>query len=85
MLWLLQQSLASPEGFASAREVFHSAFAKLIVWGVAAALIYHSCAGVKHLIMDMGVGETMEGGVLGSRVVFAVSAILIILAGIWIW
>lgn len=85
LLWFLQQSLASPEGFVAARDVFQSAFAKFILWGVAAALIYHSCAGVKHLIMDMGVGETMEGGVRGSKVVFAVSAVLIVLAGIWIW
>jgi succinate dehydrogenase / fumarate reductase, cytochrome b subunit len=85
LLWFLQQSLASPEGFESARDVFQSGFAKLVLWGVAAALIYHSCAGVKHLIMDMGVGETMEGGVLGSKIVFATSAVLIILAGIWIW
>jgi succinate dehydrogenase / fumarate reductase cytochrome b subunit len=85
LLWFLQQSLSSPEGFEASRAVFQSAFAKLILWGVAAALIYHSCAGVKHLIMDMGVGETMEGGIMGSKVVFAVSAVLIILTGIWIW
>ena len=85
LLWFLQQSLSSPEGFEAARDVFQSALAKLILWGVSAALIYHACAGTKHLIMDMGLGETMEGGVLGSKIVFAVSAVLIILAGIWIW
>jgi succinate dehydrogenase / fumarate reductase cytochrome b subunit len=62
-----------------------SPVAKLILWAVLAGLIYHSVAGVKHLVMDMGYGETFEGGVLGSRITFVVSAILIALAGVWVW
>ena len=30
-------------------------------------------------------GESMEGGVLGARIVIVVSAALILLAGVWIW
>jgi len=52
---------------------------------VVAGLIYHSVAGVKHLIMDLGVGETMEGGTLGAKIVVGVSIVLILLAGVWIW
>ena len=33
------------------------------MWGIASALTYHALAGVKHLVMDTGVGETMRGGV----------------------
>ena len=42
-------------------------------------------AGIKHLIMDFGIGETMEGGVMGARIVFALSVVLILIAGAWIW
>jgi succinate dehydrogenase / fumarate reductase cytochrome b subunit len=56
-----------------------------VIWAVVSGLIYHSMAGIKHLIMDVGIGETMEGGVLGSRIVIASSVVLILLAGIWIW
>jgi succinate dehydrogenase / fumarate reductase cytochrome b subunit len=85
LLWLLDASLASPESFAEMKAITGSFFCKLIVWGVAAGLIYHTVAGVKHLIMDMGVGETMEGGVKGAKAVFAVSVVLIVLVGAWIW
>ena len=85
LLWLLDGSLSSPEGFASVSEILDSVLAKLIVWGVVSALIYHSLAGIKHLIMDFGVGETMEGGVMGARIVIALSVVLILIAGIWIW
>ena len=85
LLWLLEASLSGPEGFASVQECLDSFLAKLIIWGVVSALIYHSLAGVKHLIMDFGGGETMEGGVMGARIVIALSVVLILLAGVWIW
>jgi len=31
------------------------------------------------------VGETLEGGRLGAKITFAVSIVLIILLGVWIW
>ncbi len=85
LLWLLDQSLASPEGFEQVRQSMQSPVVKLLVWAVVSALGYHTLAGIKHLVMDMGIGETMEGGVRGAKIVFATSAVLVILAGIWIW
>jgi succinate dehydrogenase / fumarate reductase cytochrome b subunit len=35
--------------------------------------------------MDMGIGETLEGGKLGSQIVLVVAAIVILLLGVWIW
>jgi succinate dehydrogenase / fumarate reductase cytochrome b subunit len=85
LIWALDASLASPESFASLQECLGSPLAKLVIWAVVAGLIYHTAAGVKHLIMDFGIGETMEGGILGARIVIAVSIVLILLAGVWIW
>lgn len=85
LLWALDASLSGPEGFASVTECLASPVAKLVLWAVLAGLIYHSLAGIKHLVMDFGIGETMEGGVLGAKIVIALSVILIIAAGVWIW
>lgn len=41
--------------------------AKLVIWGLLSALLYHLVAGVRHLVMDAGVGETLEGGKRGSK------------------
>jgi len=48
-------------------------------------LIFHIAAGCKHLLMDMGIGETLEGGQLGAKIVLGLSVVLIIAAGVWIW
>ena len=85
LIWALDASLASPESFAELQDCLASPLAKLVIWAVVAGLIYHSVAGVKHLIMDLGVGETMEGGTRGAKIVLAVSIVLILLAGVWIW
>lgn len=85
MLFALDKSLASEEGFSEVKACLTSPLAKLIVWGLLSALLYHLVAGVRHLIMDMGVGESLEGGKLGSKIVIAVSVVAIVLAGVWVW
>jgi succinate dehydrogenase / fumarate reductase cytochrome b subunit len=35
--------------------------------------------------MDIGIGETLEGGVLGAKVTLAVSVVLILFAGVAVW
>ncbi len=85
MLYAMDKSLASEEGFGEVKAYMTSPLAKLIIWGLLYALLYHLVAGIRHLIMDSGVGETLEGGKLGSKIVIAVSVILILLAGVWIW
>ncbi|HKK22814.1 MAG TPA: succinate dehydrogenase, cytochrome b556 subunit [Pseudohaliea sp.] len=85
MLWALDASLSSAEGFARLGELLGSLPAKAVLWVVGTALIYHSLAGVKHLIMDFGIGESMEGGVLGSRLVIALSVVLAVILGVSLW
>lgn len=85
LLCMLDLSLSGEEGFAEARECMDSFLGWLITWGLVSSLLYHLVAGIKHLVMDFGIGETLEGGVLGAKITIAVSAALIIIAGIWLW
>ena len=85
LLFGLDTSLSSEEGFAKVKEYLTSPLAKFVIWGLLSALLYHLVAGVRHLIMDVGVGETLEGGKLGSKLVIGVSLVLIVLLGVWIW
>jgi succinate dehydrogenase / fumarate reductase cytochrome b subunit len=68
LLYGLDLSLSSEEGFAQVKACMTSPLVKLIVWGLVSALLYHLVAGIRHLIMDVGVGETLEGGKLGSKI-----------------
>ena len=66
-------SLASEASFNHVASILGSPFPRFVA-GIASVLTYHALAGVKHLIMDAGVGETMQGGVIGARIVFVLAA-----------
>ncbi len=85
LLYVLDLSLAGETGFASALQLLGSPVARLIMWAVLSGLIFHAVAGTKHLLMDLGIGETLEGGIQGARITFVVSAVLIAAAGVWVW
>lgn len=85
LLWLLDRSLSSPEGFVAVRELLGGGAARLVLWVVLSALAYHALAGVKHLVMDAGIGETMEGGTRGAWIVIGATVVAVLLIGVWIW
>jgi len=85
MLWLLQESLRSESSFQNLQEHLQRGCCKFLIWVLLSALTYHSVAGIRHLVMDMGWGESLKWGRIGSYIVLVVSIILIILAGIWVW
>ena len=85
LMWLLDLSLESEEGFNVAQEMLALPLVKVFVWGVLSALAYHSVAGVRHLLMDMGIGESLEGGKRGATIALVSSIILIFAAGVWVW
>ncbi|MDX1490035.1 MAG: succinate dehydrogenase, cytochrome b556 subunit [Pseudohongiellaceae bacterium] len=85
LLYLLGESLSSEAGFSQVGQWMDTLVVKLVVWAVLAGLLYHLIAGIKHLLMDMGYGETLEGSQLSAKLVIIVSAIAIILAGVWLW
>lgn len=85
LLYLLQLSLESESGFVLVQELLSGLIVKLLTWAVIACLIYHFIAGCKHLLMDLGIGETNEGAQIGSWLVVVFSAVGILIAGVWIW
>jgi len=85
LLWGLDLSLESEQSYDRLQAVMDGFFVKLILWGILAGLAYHFVAGIKHLVMDAGFGETLEGAQLAAKIVLGVTAFLILLAGVWVW
>lgn len=85
LLWLLDSSLDSQESFAAVRDISANPVCKLVAFVVLAALAYHTIMGIRHLIMDCGVGESLEGGRLGAKIGFVVAFVSIALIGVWLW
>ncbi|KFF50149.1 MULTISPECIES: succinate dehydrogenase, cytochrome b556 subunit [Salinicola] len=84
--WALDKSLSSPQGFETVSDVLaHNVLAKLVAWGLLSALGFHFVAGIKHLLMDAGYGVDLEGGTRKAQITVVISAVLVVLAGVWVW
>ena len=86
LLWLLESSLASEASFNELSNLFNSPLCQIMVWGTLAALAYHSVAGMRHMIMDFGVGEdSFYAGRLSAWAALALAALVIALITLWVF
>ncbi len=85
VIWAWTVSLSSAEGFEVVKNVMTSFIAKFIAWGTISVLLYHLLGGIRHLIMDMGHWEELASGNLSAKVTIALSLVLSVLAGVWLW
>ncbi len=85
LLWMLDLSLESEQGFEYIQGLLDTLVVKLIIWAILAALAYHFIAGTRHLIMDLGFWETLKGGMTSAWGAIFLALIVIVLAGVWLW
>ena len=85
LLCALSCSLESEQSFNEIKTAMTTGFGSFITWGLLSALGYHFVAGVKHLIMDMGIGETKEGGQTLAILTILLGGATVVLAGVWVW
>jgi succinate dehydrogenase / fumarate reductase cytochrome b subunit len=85
LLYLLQLSLSSEQGFSEAVAIMDGTLMKIVLWAITTGLFYHLIAGVKHLLMDLGWGETKQGAHLSAQITLGLAVLAAALAGAWIW
>lgn len=84
LIWALDKSLSSGEHFQELLQSLEYPLVKLIVWLLLVSLIFHLIAGIRHILMDMGIGETHYGGRLGANLVLIISLLLALTVGVWV-
>lgn len=85
LLWLLNLSLSSPEGFELASSYADSFFVRFVLWGILSALAYHLVGGIRHAFMEMGFCEELASGYKSAKITFIVAGVLSVLAGVLVW
>jgi succinate dehydrogenase / fumarate reductase cytochrome b subunit len=84
VVWWLIAAATGPGAFAVADAVITSWFGKLVMLGSIWALWYHTLAGVRHLIWDMGYGldlvqaERLGWAVIGGSVILTLLTVLVL-------
>jgi len=85
ILWGFHLSLASESDFDHLKTLFLTPFSKFIIWCCLSAFIYHFFAGIRHLLMDIHVGDDLKSGRLGAVLAILLSILFIVMAGFWLW
>jgi len=86
MLYFFSVSLRSSDSFEQLETTIRTCvFSKLVLWGFCSALLYHVIAGIRHIAMDLGFGETLYAAKRSAVVVIMIAVIATILLGMWIW
>ncbi len=86
LLYIIASTLGSASHFmAFVVMVQSSVLLKLLIWLSLLALIYHLLAGIRHLVMDMGFGESFVAARLSASILFVLFLLVIVLTGVWIW
>jgi succinate dehydrogenase / fumarate reductase cytochrome b subunit len=85
MLWLLDLSLDSEESFNMLKDLVAHPAVKFFVWGSLIALAYHTVAGIRHLVMDFGLGEeNFNSGRISAWIAVALSLLVILVITSWV-
>lgn len=81
VLWALQKSLSSESGLMDIINIRECLPLAVILWAFLSALFYHLLAGIRHMFMDVGIGDSKNGGRLGAYLVIIISGLFAVLAG----
>ncbi|MDX2345663.1 MAG: succinate dehydrogenase, cytochrome b556 subunit [Legionella sp.] len=86
MLYFLQQSLASEISFLHLKNLIMTCVLyKFLIWAFSAAWLYHLLAGIRHLLMDMGIGETVDAARRSALIVIGLSILGVLMMGACLW
>ena len=85
LIYLLHESLISADSFAATHVLLGHPGVRCLLWVIGAATLFHLVAGIRHLLMDFGFGESLNAGRKSAYAVFILSAILSVFLGVWLW
>jgi succinate dehydrogenase / fumarate reductase cytochrome b subunit len=85
LLWFVQRSLASPEGFASAMQPLTTPFGKLTLLVLAWSYLYHLLAGLRHLALDLHIGVQLAPARSSAAAVVVLSTLLTLIVAVRLW
>lgn len=84
-LYLLDRSLASAPAFAALKQALLRPGMAFLLWVLLSSVTFHLFAGLRHLLMDCGIGEHLKTAKLTAWTVILVSLLCMILLGVWVW
>jgi succinate dehydrogenase / fumarate reductase cytochrome b subunit len=86
LLWLFSQSLSSETSFSGLQQTLtdHTSL-RLVLWLIVVGFFYHLFAGLRHILMDMHIGEELKKGRTTAKLTLLFTIVIALFAGVWLW
>lgn len=85
LLYILDQSLSSPQLFNETKSIFQGLFTKVMLWIICTTITYHSLGGIRHIIMDKGYIQEKNTGTISGIIIMLATVVISIMFGVKIW
>ena len=85
VLFAMQTSLESADGFANLKSTFAHPLCKLVLVGLLWAYLHHFFAGIRYLLIDLQVGDDLTPARQSSVVVLGASLALTLIIAVRLW
>ena len=85
LLYWFQQSLTSVATFSALKAAFSHRLAKIIVLGLLWGFFHHLCAGLRHLALDMHLGNGLTAARRSSAIVLIAGVLLTFIVAALLW
>ena len=85
LLWAVQRALVSAAAWAQIQGMASHPLGKLFLLVMAWAYLHHFLAGVRHLLMDLHLGVTLQAGRRSAAMALVVSLLLTLGVAIRLW
>jgi succinate dehydrogenase / fumarate reductase cytochrome b subunit len=85
LLWVVQHSLGSPEGWAAMRGTLGTPLAKLVLLLLAWASFHHLLAGLRHLMLDLHKGIALVPARQSAAIMFVLALLLTLAVAVKLW
>lgn len=85
LLWWLQQTLVSAEGFAALKTSVVQWPVKLVMVGLLWGFFHHVCAGIRHLLMDALHAPDLPAARFSGALALGGGIVLTLIVGTLLW
>jgi len=84
-LWLLQASLTDNEGYSRVLAILGTLPVRLLLLGLCVLLAHHLFAGLRHLLQDVEIGISRQGGRQGAWFVLVTVMLSLFVSAAWLF
>ena len=84
-LYILDRSLRDPAAFAEITARLTSIEGRIVLLIMVYAFAQHFMSGIRHLLLDIGIGDTKAMARLNAWLAFAAAGFVVVLTGVCLW